>query len=134
MTLINEKVKNIQNIINSVNLKKIYRNFEKKPIAVYNDGFLYYMDEVIPFPSDMRESIAINKKYAVLNYEKLGSDDNLNAGRFIRRMVLNMFYERHDRRIPNDLIALRYPKVYLNFDYMRYERALLLKSIGSRGV
>ena len=131
MTLINDKVKNIQNIIDSVNMKKIYKYFEKQPIAVYNDGFLYYMDEVIPFPSDIRESVALNKKYAVLNYEKLGNDDNLNAGRFIRRMVLNMFYERHDKRIPNDLIALRYPKIYLNFDYMRYERALLMKSIGA---
>ena len=131
MSLINERVKSITAIIDSIKLKKIYSFFEKQEIAVYNDGFLYYKEEIIPFPTDLRESIELNKKYAVLNYEKLVDDDVFNAGAFIRRMVLNMFYARHDRRIPSDLIALKYPKIYLNFDYMRYERQLLLKSLGS---
>ena len=124
-------VSNIEEIIDSVNFKKVYRFFEKQKIAIYYDGFLYFKDDKTPFNSSIRDSIKEFKDLAILNYESLGEDNLLNAGLFIKTMVLNMFYKRHDRRIPNDLIALQYPNIYLNFDYMHYERKLLIKAYHS---
>ena len=121
-------VSSIEQIIDTINFKKIYSFFKKQKIAIYNDGFLYFSDYKIAFDSNIRNSIKNSTDYAILNYESLDSDNLINAGLFIKQMVLNMFYKRHDRRIPNDLIALQYPKIYLNFDYMRYERQLLMKA------
>ena len=121
-------VSNIEEIINSINFKKIYSFFEKQKIAIYYDGFLYFTNEKIPFDSVVRKSIESYKDLAILNYENLHYDNLINAGLFIKQMVLNMFYKKHDVRIPNDLIALQYPNIYLNYDYMRYERQLLIKA------
>ena len=49
-------------------------------------------------------------------------------------MILNMFYKKHDKRIPNDLIALQYPNIYLNYDYMQYERRLLIKAVSTTDI
>ena len=131
MNNICSKVNSIEEIINTVNFKKIYKFFEKQKIAIYHDGFLHFKDYKLAFSQAVRENIAVCKEFAVLNYDSLGHDDLLNAGLFIKQMVLNMFYNRHDKRVPNDLIALQYPKIYLNFDYMRYERRLLVKAYNS---
>ena len=121
-------VESIEEIIDSINFKKVYTYFEKQKIAIYKDGFLYFKDCKINFLPSIRDSITNLKDYAVLNYESLHHDNLINAGFFIKQMILNMFYRRHDGRIPNDLIALQYPKIYLNFDYLRYERQLLMKA------
>lgn len=121
-------VGSIEEIIDSINFKKIYSFFKKQKIAIYNDGFLYFSDCRLAFDNSVRNSINNLRDFAILNYESLVYDNLINAGLFIKQMVLNMFYKKHDRRIPNDLIALQYPKIYLNFDYMRYERQLLLKA------
>ena len=121
-------VSEIEDIINSISFKKIYSFFEKQKIAIYNDGFLYFSDRKEEFNSSIRNSITSNNDYAILNYDSLENDNLINAGLFIKQMVLNMFYKRHDTRIPNDLIALQYPNIYLNYDYMRYERQLLIKA------
>ena len=131
MNEISTLVSHVEEIINSINFKKIYSFFEKQKIAVYHDGFLYFFDCKKPFNNSIRDSINDLREYAILDYESLESDNIINAGLFIKQMVLNMFYRRHDRRIPNDLIALQYPNIYLNFDYMRYERQLLMKSYHS---
>ena len=128
MNNISLMVSSIEDIINSISFKKIYCFFEKQKIAIYYDGFLYFSDRKEEFNDSLRDSISSLKSYAVLNYESLQQDNLINAGLFIRKMVLNMFYSRHDGRIPNDLIALQYPNIYLNYDYMRYERQLLLKA------
>ena len=128
MNEISTLVSEISEIIDSINFKKIYRFFEKQKIAIYHDGFLYFSDNKLPFTNSIRDSIKEVKDLAILNYESLVEDNLLNAGFFIKKMVINMFYRRHDRRIPNDLIAIQYPKIYLNFDYMRYERQLLIKA------
>ena len=128
MNNISLMVREIEDIINSINFKKIYSFFEKQKIAIYYDGFLYFSDRKEEFNSSIRESIENAKIYAILNYDSLNSQNIINAGLFVKQMVLNMFYKRHDGRIPNDLIALQYPNIYLNYDYMRYERQLLMKS------
>ena len=125
-------VSNIEEIIDSINFKKVYRFFEKQKIAIYYDGFLYFSDNKTPFNNSIRDSIDDSKDLAILNYESLVEDNLLNAGLFVKAMVLNMFYKRHDRRIPNDLIALQYPNIYLNYDYMQYERKLLIKAYHSQ--
>ena len=131
MNEISTLVSEITEIIDSINYKKIYRFFEKQKIAIYHDGFLYFSDSKTPFTNLIRDSIKEVKDLAILNYESLVEDNLLNAGFFIKKMVTNVFYHRHDRRIPNDLIALQYPNIYLNFDYMRYERRLLIKAYHS---
>lgn len=125
------KVNSIEEIINTINFKKIYSFFEKQKIAIYHDGFLYFSTYKLAFAAPIRTNINNLKDYAILNLESLEADNLINAGLFIKQMVMNMFYKRHDKRIPNDLIALQYPNIYLNYDYMRYERQLLIKAYNS---
>lgn len=120
--------KYVEDFINNINMKKINTYFEKQKVAVYYDGFLYLSSGVVPFNPSVRESIVNLKDYAILNYEDLNKENIVNVGLFVRQMVVNDFYKKHDRRIPNDLLALQYPNIYLNLDYMRYERQLLIKS------
>ena len=109
-------VSNIEEIIETINFKKIYSFFKKQQIAIYKDGFLYFTNYKTPFNHSVRDSIKSLKDVAVLNYESLSYDNLINAGLFIKQMVMNMFYQKHDKRIPNDLIALQYPNIYLNYD------------------
>lgn len=131
MTDINSLVVEIEKIIDTINFKKIYNFIEKQKIAIYHDGFLYFNDSKTTFANSIRENIQNNYNIAILNYEDLTDNLIINAGFFVKQMVLNMFYRKHDRRIPNELIALRYPNIYLNYDYMRYERKLLLKAFST---
>lgn len=124
-------VDSIEKIIDTVNFKKIYNYIEKQKIAIYNDGFLYFSDSVTSFSLNTRENIRNHYNIAILNYEDLEDNNYINAGLFVKQMVLNMFYRNHDRRIPNNLIALKYPSIYLNYDYMRYERQLLIKAFSA---
>ena len=121
-------VSNIEEIIESINFKKIYSFFKKQKIAIYKDGFLYFSDYKISYNQSIRQTIDSLKDVAIVNYESLSYDNLINAGFFIKQMVMNMFYKKHDKRIPNDLIALQYPNIYLNYDYIRYERQLLIKA------
>lgn len=123
------KVLEIEKVIKTINFKKVYNYIKLQNIAIYKDGFLYFSDSKVPYYSNIRQNINEYKNYAILNDEELNESNFYNAALFVRQMVLNMFYENHDRRIPNDLIALQYPNIYLNFDYMQYERQLLLKAI-----
>ena len=121
-------VSNIEEIIETINFQKIYSFFKKQQIAIYKDGFLYFTSYKTPFNHSVRDSMKSLKDVAILNYESLSHDNLINAGLFIKQMVMNMFYQKHDVRIPNDLIALQYPNIYLNYDYIRYERQLLVKA------
>ena len=132
MTCINDTVKEIEKIINSIDFKNIYKYFPMQKVAIYYDGFLYLNDKTVKFQKEVRESIKDCEGYAVLNYESLDQDNIINAGKFIKKMVMNNFYKRHDKRIINDLIALRYPHIYLNYDYMSYEKQLILKALSSK--
>jgi hypothetical protein len=116
MNKISLMVNSIEEIIDSINFKKIYSFFKKQKIAIYNDGFLYFSNEVLPFNKSIRDSLRDLSDCAILNYESLHHDNLINAGFFIKQMVMNMFYKKHDGRIPNDLIALQYPNIYLNYD------------------
>ena len=132
MSCINDVVNEIQSTINSVNFNKIYKYFPMQKIAIYNDGFLYVGDKAIKFQNNIRESIKDCSEYVVINYESLEQDTILNVGKFIRKMIINNFYKHHDKRIPNDLIALRYPHIFLNYDYMSYEKQLILKALSAK--
>lgn len=122
--LLIDRAKQIENIIDMVDFNEVYRYFEKQKVAIYQDGFLYF--------SDIKMQYSINdllpNEWAIVNYDDLSNDDMFNAGMFIQKMFVNMFYKRHDARIPIDLVALDYPQIYLNFDYMRYERQMLYKA------
>lgn len=124
----------IEKVIETINFKKVYAYINIQKIAIYNDGFLYFSTHNEPFKQGVRDNLDLTKEFAILNSEQLSDDNNINAGFFIKQMVLNMFYKKHDKRIPNDLIALQYPKIYLNFDYMQYERRLLIKAVTSTDV
>ena len=104
MNKISLMIQSIEEIIDSINFKKIYSFFKKQKIAIYNDGFLYFSNEVLPFNDNVRETLKNLSDYAVLNYESLHYDNLINAGFFIKQMVMNMFYKKHDGRIPNDLL------------------------------
>ena len=121
-------VKKIEEVINSINFKKIYSYFKKQNVAIYNDGFLYFSSSKIPYNFNLRDSVKALSEFVILNYESLTLDLIVDAGLFIKQMVTNMFYRNRDKRIPNDLLALQYPKIYLNYDYMHYERKLLIKA------
>lgn len=132
MSFINDKVKEIEDIINSINFKNIYAYFEKQKIAIYEDRLLYLPDNTVKFVKDVRESIKEYSSYAILNHDCLVNNNIINAGLFVKQMLINSFYRHHDKRIPNDLIGLRYPRIFLNYDYMNYERQLIVKSISAK--
>lgn len=132
MSLINDKVREIEDIIDSINFKNIYQYFIKRKVAVYHDGFLYSKDETIKFEHNLRKSIKNYNKFTIMNYEALHDDPLMNAGYFVYMMIVDMYYQQHDNRVVNDLIAIRYPRLYLNYDYMNYERKIILKAINSK--
>ena len=94
MNKISLMVNSIEEIIDSINFKKIYSFFKKQKIAIYNDGFLYFSNEVLPFNKSIRDSLRDLSDCAILNYESLHHDDLINAGFFIKQMVMNMFYKK----------------------------------------
>ena len=132
MSFMNEKVKEIENIINSINFKNIYQYFERQKIGIYENRVLHLSNETVNYISEVRESIKEYSDYTILNFDCLSDNNIINAGLFIRQMLINSFYKHHDKRIPNDLIGLRYPRIFLNYDYMNYERYLIVKSINAK--
>lgn len=132
MISLNEKVKEIEDIINSIDFKNIYNYFELYKIGIYEDRNLYLSSGTVKFINDTRDSIKEYQEYAILNSESLTENNVLNAGSFIKEMLIKSFYKHHDKRIPNDLVGLRYPRIYLNYDYMNYERELVIKAISSK--
>ena len=116
------RIQKIKEILNSVSLD--FCQLKMYPIAVYYNGMIYtdqgeYMISEIENISD----------YAIINFDNLYDDDVVNAGYCVKIMAENNFYRKKDVRIPNDLLALDYPNVYLNYDYLSYERKLLMKGL-----
>lgn len=132
MSFMNEKIKEIEDIINKINFKNIYPYFEKQKIGVYEDRLLHLSEGTVSFISEVRASTKEYSTYTILNHDFLSDNNNINAGLFVRQMLINSFYKHHDKRIPNDLIGLRYPRIFLNYDYMNYERYLIVKAMNAK--
>ena len=132
MSFINEKVKEIEKIIESVKFKTIYEYFEKYKIGIYDDRNLYFSDETVKFSKEVRDNIKSFSNRVILNLDSLTSDDRINAGLFIKNMLIKSFYIHHDKRIPQELISVRYPRIFLNYDYMHYERKLIVKAVNAK--
>ncbi len=118
------RVLKIKDILNSVTVG--YGHIKRCPIGIYDDTKLYTVQGVY----EIKEIENIND-YAIVNAEALFADDVINAGLFIKNMTESHFYRFKDVRLPNDLLALDYPNIYLNYDYLSYERKLLLKGINT---
>ena len=118
------RVIKINEILDSVTVG--YGNIKRCPVGIYKDGKIYTNLGVY----ELNEIENINE-YSIVNAEAIYQDDVINAGLFIKNMTENHFYRCKDARLPNDLLALDYPNVYLNYDYLSYERKLLLKGIST---
>ena len=89
MTEINLIVVEIEKIIETINFKKIYNFIEKQKIAIYHDGFLYFNDSKTAFANSIRENIQNHYNIAILNYEDLTDNLIINAGFFVKQMVIS---------------------------------------------
>lgn len=95
--------------------------FQPQKIGIYDKCRFYTSDGVAEYSDEYQN-------YAIMNSDELINDDIIDAANFLKIMVYNNFYQSSDPRLPNDLLALDYPVIYLNYDYLRYERNLLLKA------
>ncbi len=119
-----ELINKINEAIDLVNFDNIFKGFIKRTFAIYNDGLLYYADKEIPYSNDVEELIITNIDVTL--------DYNILAAKIISEMFDSFLSDKYPFRYPNYLNILNYPQNFLNIDYMKYERGLLLKGYVSK--
>lgn len=100
----------------------IFNITKVKEPGFYLNGSVYTKDNVLLFNEINHDN------FCLLNKPNNDEKPLFLAACFVSKMVYDNFYLNNDKRLPNDLYAIDYPMNYLNFDYMRYERELLLKA------
>lgn len=102
-----------------IKFDSLFSGFERPRFALYNDGYLYYPDKIMPYKKE--------KNVTIIGELDLDSPLAINVSMVVKQMFLDFLSSHYQMHFPNYLKILDYPFNYLNIDYMCYEKNLLLK-------
>lgn len=121
--IMQELANKIDKELNKLDFDRLFPSFVKIPFALYHDGLLFYPKKIVPYEHKVNE--------AIVNYDK-EEPFAITVANVVREMFVQYLNRACPRHYPNEMNILNYPENFLNYDYMAYEKKLLLKSYNTK--
>lgn len=126
----------VEKRLDKLNYGEIWSGFSRMDFAIYNEDKVFLKDEEIDYDTRFLGNTSIDYQGRNLAIYNLGLDKDYDLDEITSIIVHESFHSHQiasgEKRFPNDLLGLDYPKELNNYKIKHRENQLLVQALNSK--